>query len=73
MCPGTVVVRGILVALCVPSSSSSTSSSSCAPCTAVHRQRHHGRPCAAVPAERSKRARHHGRPLLSRTSTPQRP
>ena len=52
--------------------SSSSSPSSCAPCTAVHRQRHHGRPCAVVPAERSKRARHHGRPLLSRTSTPQR-
>uniref|UniRef100_A0A182IEP0 Uncharacterized protein n=1 Tax=Anopheles arabiensis TaxID=7173 RepID=A0A182IEP0_ANOAR len=72
MCPEcTVVVRGITVARCALASSSS-SPSSCAPCTAVHRQRHHGRPCAAVPAERSKRARHHGRPLLSRTLTPQR-
>uniref|UniRef100_A0A0E3W2B9 Uncharacterized protein n=1 Tax=Anopheles gambiae TaxID=7165 RepID=A0A0E3W2B9_ANOGA len=73
MCPEcTVVMRGITVARCALASSSSSPSSG-APCTAVHRQRHHGRPCAAVPAERSKRARHHSRPLLSRSSTPQRP
>uniref|UniRef100_A0A182UYD1 Uncharacterized protein n=1 Tax=Anopheles merus TaxID=30066 RepID=A0A182UYD1_ANOME len=72
MCPEcTVVVLGITVTPCAPASSSS-SPSSCASCTAVHRLRHHGRPSAAVPAERPKHARHHGRPLLSRTSMPQR-